>query len=76
MNDCNFGSRSGTEKDALLLCFHNTRPFRVLCSGYVPGRIGLGVRLFFECCALEKVGIISEGTSKLAIGAVMEPYAL
>ena len=23
MNDCNFGSRSGIEKDALLLCFHN-----------------------------------------------------
>ena len=22
MNDCNFGSRSGIEKDALLLCFH------------------------------------------------------
>ena len=22
MNDCNFGSRSGIEKEALLLCFH------------------------------------------------------
>ena len=26
MNDCNFGSRSETEKDALLLCFHTIAP--------------------------------------------------
>ena len=41
----------------------------------MPGCVGLGVRLFSECWALEKVGIISEGASKLAIGAVIGPYA-
>ena len=41
----------------------------------MPGCVGLGVRLFSECCALEKVGIITEGARRLAIGAVIGPYA-
>ena len=40
----------------------------------MPGCVALGVRLFSECCALEKVGIITEGTCKLAKGAAIGPY--
>ena len=40
----------------------------------MPGCVAFGVRLFSECCALEKVGIIKEGTSELAKGAVIGPY--
>ena len=39
------------------------------------GCVLFGVRLFAECCALEKVGIIEAGTSKIADGAVIGPYA-
>ena len=42
----------------------------------MPGCVAFGVRLFSECCALEKVGIIKEGTSELAKRAVIGPYAL
>ena len=41
----------------------------------MPGCVELGVRLFSECCALEKVGVITEGACRLAIGAVVGPYA-
>ena len=41
----------------------------------MPGCVAFGVRLFSECCALEKVGIIKESTSELAKGAVIGPYA-
>ena len=41
----------------------------------MPGCVVLGVRLFSECCALEKVGIINGDTSELAEGALIGPYA-
>ena len=41
----------------------------------MPGCVAFGVRLFSECCALEKVGIVNEGTSDSAKGAVIGPYA-
>ena len=41
----------------------------------MPGCVAFGVRLFSECCALEKVGILTEGACKLAEGAVIGPYA-
>ena len=39
------------------------------------GCVAFGVRLFSECCALEKVGIITEGACELAKRAVIGPYA-
>ena len=39
----------------------------------MPGCVSLGARLFAECCALEKVGILTE--NRLACGAVISPYA-
>ena len=42
----------------------------------MPGCVAFGVRLFSECCALEQVGIIKEGTSVLAEGAMIGPYAI
>ena len=41
----------------------------------MPGCIFYGVRLFSECCALEKVGIITETPCRLANGAVVAPCA-
>ena len=41
----------------------------------MPRCVDLGVRLFSECCALEKVGVTAEGVCRLAIGAVVGPYA-
>ena len=41
----------------------------------MPGCVFFGVRLFSACCALEKVGIITENTCRLANGAVIAPYA-
>ena len=41
----------------------------------MPGCVELGVRLFSECCALEQIGIITDGECRLAIGAVVGPYA-
>ena len=41
----------------------------------MPGCVFFGVRLFSECCALEKVGIITENSCRLANGAVIAPYA-
>ena len=38
------------------------------------GCVFFGVRLFSECCALEKVGIITEKPCRLANGAVIAPY--
>ena len=38
----------------------------------MPGCVVLGIRLFSECCALEKVGIIKGDTSELAEGAAIE----
>ena len=48
----------------------------VLCSGGCRNaRLCLfGVRHFSECCALEKVGIITEQPCRLANGAVIAPY--
>ena len=40
----------------------------------MPGCVFFGVRLFSECCALEKVGIITEKPCRLANGAVIAPY--
>ena len=48
--------------------------FQVCCTLVMvemPGCVELRVRLFSECCALEKVGIIIEGACRLAIGAVV-----
>ena len=39
------------------------------------GCVAFGVRLFSECCALAKVGIIKADTSEIAEGAVIGPYA-
>ena len=41
----------------------------------MPGCVELGVRLFSECCALERVGIITDGACHLAVGAVIGQYA-
>ena len=41
----------------------------------MPGCVELGVRLFSERCALEKIGTITDGACRLAIGAVVGPYA-
>ena len=41
----------------------------------MPGCVAFGVRLFSECYALEKIGILTEGARKLAEGAVIGPYA-
>ena len=41
----------------------------------MPGCVSLGVRLFAECCALEKVGILTGHPCRLACGAVISPYA-
>ena len=41
----------------------------------MPGCVSLGARLFAECCALEKVGILTENPCRLACGAVISPYA-
>ena len=40
----------------------------------MPGCVFFGVRHFSECCALEKVGIITEQPCRLANGAVIAPY--
>ena len=41
----------------------------------MPGCVFFGVKLFSECCALEKVGINTENPCRLASGAVIAPYA-
>ena len=41
----------------------------------MPGCVELGVRLFSECCALERVGIITDGACHLAVRAVIGQYA-
>ena len=41
----------------------------------MPGCLSLGARLFAECCALEKVGILTEHPCCLACGAVISSYA-
>ena len=41
----------------------------------MPGCVELGVRLFSECCALERVGNIIDGICYLAIGAIIGQYA-
>ena len=46
-----------------------------LAVAEVPGCVFFGVRLFSECCALEKGGIITENPCRLANGAVVAPYA-
>ena len=41
----------------------------------MPGCVELGVRAFSECCALERVGNITDGGSYLAVGAIVGQYA-
>ena len=41
----------------------------------MPGCVSLGARLFAECCALEKVGVLKENSCRLANGAIISPYA-
>ena len=41
----------------------------------MPGCVSLGARLFAECCALEKVGVLTENSCRLARGAALSPYA-
>ena len=41
----------------------------------MPGCVELDVRVFSECCALERVGNILDGGSYLAIGAIIGQYA-
>ena len=41
----------------------------------MPGCVELGVRVFSECCALERVGNIIDGGSYLAIGTIIGQYA-
>ena len=41
----------------------------------MPGCVELGVRVFSECCALERVGNITDGICHLAIGAIIGQYA-
>ena len=41
----------------------------------MPGCVELGVRLFSECCALERVGNITDGACHLAVGAIIGQYA-
>ena len=41
----------------------------------MPGCVELGVRVFSECCALERVGNILDGGSYLAIGTIIGQYA-
>ena len=41
----------------------------------MPGCLFLGARLFAECCALERVGVLTENSCRLARGATISPYA-
>ena len=41
----------------------------------MPGCVEIGVRSFSECCALERVGILTDGTCHPAVGAVIGQYA-
>ena len=41
----------------------------------MPGCVSLGARLFAECCALERVGVLTENSCRLASGATISPYA-
>ena len=41
----------------------------------MPGCLFLGARLFAECCALERVGVLTENSRRLARGATISPYA-
>ena len=41
----------------------------------MPGCVELGVRVFSECSALERVGNIIDGSSYLAIGTIIGQYA-
>ena len=69
MNDCNFGSRSGIEKDALLLCFHSfgkgswMSPF-------------LGHRMFSGPAVVAGLlfGMAGRGQNVLPCGAIEGPH--
>ena len=41
----------------------------------MPGCLSLGARLFAECCALERVGVLTGSSCRLARGATISPYA-
>ena len=41
----------------------------------MPGCASLRARLFAECCALEKAGVLTENPCRLASGAIISPYA-
>ena len=41
----------------------------------MPGCLFLGARLFAECCALERVRVLTENSCRLARGATISPYA-
>ena len=41
----------------------------------MPGCLFLGARLFAECCALERVGVLTGSSCRLARDATISPYA-
>ena len=45
------------------------RLFKGVLPVEMPGCVAFGVRLFSERCALEQVGIITDGACELAKGA-------